>query len=81
MAGVNIAKVDLFLRVQKVKADMIATEHQASPGQVECPDVLWTRIYNTVTEMETQLFEQEREEQRARNDADKSATGITGQSG
>ncbi len=56
MAGVDIAKIDLFPRVNKVKADMIATAHNASPGQIECPNELWERIYNTIMELEIQLY-------------------------
>ena len=55
--GVDIAKVDLYKRVQTVKADMISVAHNSSPGQVESTDELWTRIYHTISEMETQLYD------------------------
>ena len=54
--GVSVSTPELFNRVQKLKADMIAEQHNASPGQVVVQDTFFTLIYNTVLELEQEAF-------------------------
>ena len=54
--GVSTHTPALFKRVQKVKADMLATQHNASPGQVVMSDTFFTEIYNTVLDLEQEAF-------------------------
>lgn len=53
---VKIGVPELFSRVQKVKADLIAYAHNSSPGQVELPDDFYKMVYATILELEEEAF-------------------------
>lgn len=62
--ALQLKYLDLFTRLQKVKADMFASAHNSSPGQVEVPDELWHRIVDTMSELEEEMYPQENVKQK-----------------